>query len=437
MTDTARPGGPISWSTVLAVAVLIAALGDAGPVLAQAAPAAQGRPAAPAAVGAREDIADVVLWSVDDDRNIRRWGDPEWTGHARLLGVLRDAGLRPRVEHLARGDFADRWEGADPAHLPELIVADRLDVWIRGLESKSRLIRVWSERLSWMTDVASCADFKGRWLFLVAGAPHEVDGRRALDELLKPGRAVPLPGADLPGTAGRAEAVLIAKRAVIAYVSGDPERLRAVASPSSPQLSRCTRPPTLRTGWDVQAGSVEIRGNPAIALARVEMRFRGPSMIGADPVAVVLRREGAHWTALSVGNDPFWLAALPALCRIALLPSVGPQAPPTPRLEHPDDGQPIGRAGRSFAWEIPDGAGPTAAQVCEVLLDEKGASWPMSRIKVYPGEPRSRSLSLDATMRDITGVTSDEMRWCVWSIGADGQVSTSEVRRYLAAGRRP
>lgn len=178
----------------------------------------------------------------------------------------------------------------------------------------------------------------------------------------------------------------------------------------------------------VDTVEVELRGNEAIAFGKVEMRSRGKTMIGADPVAVVLRREGGRWKAFSVGNDVFWIGALPDLCRFGLRPRAGPQAPPTPRLLYPDDGEPIGQGGRSFAWEIPAGGEPLAAQVGEVLLDVKGTSWPMSRIEVYPGEPRMRSLP--AAEAALTGVISDEMRWCVWAIGADGRLSASEVRRY-------
>ena len=59
-----------------------------------------------------EAEADVVIWSVDSDRGIERWNDGDWTGHAQLLGLLRAAGLRPRVEHMAREVFASRWESA-------------------------------------------------------------------------------------------------------------------------------------------------------------------------------------------------------------------------------------------------------------------------------------------------------------------------------------
>ena len=150
-------------------------------------------------------------------------------------------------------------------------------------------------------------------------------------------------------------------------------------------------------------------GNDAIAFAKVEMRFRGKSAIGADPVLVVLRREGSHWKAFSVGDDIFCIRALPDLCRLGLRPHIeSAAAPPTPELLHPKDDAKLTATLRSFAWEIPAGGSPLAAQVGEVLLDEKGSSWPMSRIKVCPGEPRGRSLPVAEPA--LTGVTSDEMR---------------------------
>jgi hypothetical protein len=393
---------------------------------------ARGQATAPAPVGAREDAADVIIWSVDDDRSINRWDDAGWTGHARLLRLLNDAGLRPRIEHMTRATFAERWEDADPKHLPGLITGDRLLGLTRTLVNEGRLIHVLSERLSFRPEAASCDDFQGRWLLLEAGSPREAEARRALVAILRPGAEPALPGSEVLLAAGRAEALLVAKRAVIAYVGGDPERLRAVASASSPQLTRCTRPPDYKRGWDVDAGSIELRGNDVIAFARVEMRFRSKAAVGADPVAVVLRREGPRWKACSVGHDIYWVEALPDLCDLALRPSADPQAPATPRLVQPEDGGAIGPGGRSFTWEVPAGGEALAAQIGEVLLDEAGSSWPSSRIEVYPAEPRERAVPLGESPA-LLGVTAAEMRWCVWAIGIDGQISTSEVRRY----RRP
>jgi hypothetical protein len=162
------------------------------------------------------------------------------------------------------------------------------------------------------------------------------------------------------------------------------------------------------------------------------MQFRGKTVIGADPVLVVLRREGSRWRAFSVSSDVFSVKALPVLCCLELRTQASPHAavPPAPRLLHPDDRGSLGEGGRAFAWEVPAGGEPLAAQVGEVLLDERGSSWPLSRIKVYPGEPRSRSLRVSETGQGLTGLTSDEMRWCVWTIGAEGGLSVSEVRSY-------
>jgi hypothetical protein len=136
---------------------------------------------------------------------------------------------------MAQDDFPERWdEAAGKGHVPELITADRLNGLVRDLLVKDRLIHLQSERLTWMTENASCDDFAGRWLFLVAGSAHEADGRRAALELLKPGPEPGLPGRELPGTAGRAEAIAVARRAVVGYVSGDPERLKSVAAAASP-----------------------------------------------------------------------------------------------------------------------------------------------------------------------------------------------------------
>jgi hypothetical protein len=60
-----------------------------------------------------------------------------------------------------------------------------------------------------------------------------------------------------------------------------------------------------------------------------------------------------------------------------------------------------------------------------VLLDEKDGNWPIIRFKVYPGEPRDRSLS---TMGEsLTGVRAHEMSWCVRNVGSDGRMAISHV----------
>ncbi len=143
---------------------------------------------APAPVGAPQSEADVIIWSVDAERNIKRWGDDDWTGHAQLLNLLRNAGLRPRIEHMARDSFPTRWDHAEAAgQTPEIIMTDQWAGLVRDLQRQGRLIGLISERLTWTPENASCPDLAGRVAFLVAGSRHEDLGQKTAAELLKPG----------------------------------------------------------------------------------------------------------------------------------------------------------------------------------------------------------------------------------------------------------
>lgn len=389
-------------------------------------------PEAPPPVGAPESEADVVIWFVDGGESIERWVDGDWTSHSHLLRLLRAAGLRTRIEHIAREDFPARWDDADEVgRAPELITSARMAGLIGELIEGGQLFHVHSERLMWSPEVASCPDFAGRGLFLVAGSRDRTAGRRAAAALLEPAPATPLPGPDLPMTADRDEAIRVARRATVAYLSGDREALEQVSSKASPQLSRCTEPEDLRRGLEVETGSVEIRGNDRLAFARIETEFSGETLIGADPVLVVLRREGPHWKAFTVSANCLVLRELYALCRLDLGAQVGPEPPAVPRLLDPANGGAIGEGGRSFAWEVPDGGEPLAAQVCQVLLDSGEAhNWPEIVLKVFPGEPRGQALQSAETATSLTGVSAEEMSWCVWSIASDGQLAVSEARSY-------
>jgi thioredoxin-related protein len=391
-------------------------------------------PITPPPVGFPEAEADVVIWFVDAEKSVGRWNDEDWTGHAHLRRLLQAAGLRPRIEHIARDVLDDRWNRAEATgNIPDLITADKLAGLVRELETKGQLIHVQSERLSWMTEVASCDDFAGRWRFRVDNSPHRVAAEKALLEMLRPGPETMLPGPVLPSSEDRNEAITVARQAAAAFVSGDPAAMKKVASASSPQLSRCTSPEDFRSGWTADAGAVDIRGNANVAFAKVEIRYRGKNVIGADPFLVILRREPAGWKAFVVTNDTPCMKELPALCRLTLRPrGIGAPPPPSPRLSLPEDGGMIGgKDYKSFQWEVPGESGALAAQVCQVLLDsQKGRSWPDSRFKLYPGVPRATSLS---TLESPTGLSSEQMFWCVWSIAKDGQVSVSEVRRYQFA----
>ncbi len=161
------------------------------------------KPKPPAPVGAGQEESDVVIWFVDATKSMDRWSDRDWTGHLQLLQVLHAAGLHPRVEHVARADFPARWDSAVAANkAPDVISADNGGGLIRSLRSLGRFLLVRSDRLSWMTDISSCPDFKGRWLFVVNDSRHAATGKIAVRELLRPGPETSLPGTELPAIAG-------------------------------------------------------------------------------------------------------------------------------------------------------------------------------------------------------------------------------------------
>ncbi len=406
-------------------------LGDARTrTLAPEGPAPGG--ASPPAAGFAESEANFVVWSVDSSRSVGRWGDEDWSGHAQLLGVLRASGLRPRVEHLSRERFPARWDAALAAgRAPEVVVADQMGGVVLDLYRKGLLISVDSDRLTWDAPNASCPDFAGRTKFAVAHPRHPDEAARGVDALLRSGPPVPLLGRELADAEGRGEAEAVAGRAAASFLAGDVAGLKAVAAADSPQLGRCVRPEGFRVGREVTIGAIEVRGNAAVAFARVDARWRGPTNVGADPVLAVLRREGPGWKAFAIGANIMTMRELPALCRLELREAGGLGPPPTPRLLEPADGAPIGGDGKAFGWEVA-GDSPMAGQVCQVLLDDDGpGGWPETRLKVEPGTPGARSISQGEAIRGLAGVTAPRMSWCVWAVGRDGRIAVSEVRRYV------
>ena len=388
---------------------------------------------APLPVGAPAQEADLIIWFVDATEGIQQWIDKDLMGHFHLLCLLRAAGFNPRIEHIPREAFPSRWERANASgQSPDVITANRLAGMVRQLEREGRLIHFVSERLTWIPEAASCLDFARRLTFLVSGPRDEGAASRIAKLLLEPAPETTLPGQDLVNAEGRDEAVMLARNAAVAFVSGDAKSLTEVASESSPQLSRCTEPEEFRLGLAVDVDAVEVRGNANLALARVELRFHSQKLIGGDAFFVVLRRESVGWKALAITNDAYCMRELLTFCHLRLRPRGCQPPPPRPKLSLPADGGMINIDGKSFAWAIDGVSEGLVAQVCQVLLNSRqGYSWPDTRLRVFPGEPRV--LSLPANEDELTGVSAEQMSWCVWSIGQDGQISISEVRNYKIA----
>jgi hypothetical protein len=348
--------------------------------------------------------------------------------------LLLAGGLKPRVEHMARADFPARWTQAEATHrLPDLLCPTNWAGTIRELENAGRLRFVSSERLTARTDNASCQDFSMRFVFLVRGSFHESNGRRAIELLLMPGPEIEVPGPSLSEAAGREEAETAARRAVIAFMSGDPIGLKDVASRKSSQLAECTRP----TSWmrmKAQAGPVELRGNERLAIALVESTFEGDRFLGGDRIAVVLVREAGHWKALSICRDVVTVKdTVPALCDIMARMDGSSSDPPKPRLVAPLEGQNVGEQQPYLTWNVSAGGGPLLAQILAFQysdLAEKDASWPDARLRVFPAEPRQGKVPA------LAEVVGSHMSWSVWTIGQGGQLAVAPAAHFGVAPLR-
>ena len=187
-----------------------------------------------------------------------------------------------------------------------------------------------------MNENASCQDFLHRFLWLVKGSAHESNARKAIGPILSPGPELEMPGPSLSMEVGRDEAESTARRAVEAYLSGDPAGLKSVAARKSSQLAECTRPGKWIKDMRAKAGAVDLRGNEWLAVGTVEATFENDRFLGADPVAVVLVREEGHWKALVVSRDVVNVKTVVSrLC--PLLDKLRPTnaQPPEPKVTQP------------------------------------------------------------------------------------------------------
>ena len=262
------------------------------------------------------------------------------------------------------------------------------------------------------------------------GSLHESNGRKAVELLLTPGPEIELPGPRLSDAAGSAAAETAARRAVIAYMSGDAAGLKAVASHRSSQLAECTHPTTWMR-MKAQAGAVELRGNERLAVGLVESTFEGDRFLGGDPIAVALVREDGDWKVLSICRDVVTVKdAVPALCGMMARLDGSTSDPPEPRLVEPREGQEVGEGHPFLSWTVDPGGGPLLAQVFTYQygdFGEKEASWPEARLKVFPAEPRHGKV---AVLAEIVG---PRMSWSVWTIGQGGQVAVAPAAHFGVA----
>lgn len=384
-------------------------------------------PLPPPPAGESEDRANLTFWFVDDPRTIQRWNDRAAFDHSRLLEILRNGGSRPRIEHIGEAELPARWKDAiELGRTPQVVAAMRWIGEVKNLDQAGAMRSVGSQRLAF--DELAHPDLARRFPMLPRAAAHQESTRKALHLLLKISETPRLPGPALPVDAGRLDAELAARRAASAYLEGDPTRLKAIASARSSQLIACTVPNRWQAGLKVRTEDVVIRGCRSLAVAVVECSFEGDRILGADPVAIVLTREGGRWKALTISHDLVTVKnATAALCLALAGAEASEAGPAEPRLVEPADGRDLSAASPFLAWTVPAGGEPVLVQVFEHHFGDSAdgdARWPEARLEVYPPEPRGGKVN------PFAGVVGSNMSWTVWAVGRGGQIAVAPARRF-------
>lgn len=377
----------------------------------------------------REEARAVfTLWFVDDNDEAAAQAGAEPPPHVRLVRILHEAGFQARIDHVRESDFPARWtEAEESGRLPQMLAVKRWRGRVPELERAGAFQLVRSERLTF--DPSSCPDLANRFQLLPRGASGGSTTRELMKILLDPGKTRPLPGPGLATEGGRLEAAQAARRAVAAYLSGDADRLRVVASRRSSQLRECTVPARWLDGMRVQTEDVQLRGNARLAAAVVEASFESERFLCRDPVAVILVREEGRWKALTVCRDFATVRdAVPALClAFSQVRSGGDASPPEPLLQEPPDGGDLSASRPRLIWSVPPAGGPILAQVFEQHfgdLADKEARWPEARLQVFPPRPRNGAVN------PYEGVVGGNMSWTVWTLGQGGEIAVAPARRF-------
>ena len=271
------------------------------------------------AVGATLEKADIVFWFVASDP--AHFGDPEWGLHSELLQLMKELGVRSRIEHIYRWDFEARWKSAkDLGRLPEFVISNWSGGLCRELMGDGTFRDIISTRLKTPDATSACTDFKG-WsrIWQVQPALNSALADKAVSAVLSRRSDAKLgPLAEL-GAAERKQAVDRATATAIAWLNFDFEELDNHWHLQSPQ--RFTGD-TIDMEWvkreqkmndTIQFSDVLLYGTSELVIAMIETTKTGDveeqlnpivsrSQVIGSPTIVIMKRGETDYGVLAVGT---------------------------------------------------------------------------------------------------------------------------------------
>lgn len=270
------------------------------------------------AIGATLEEADVVFWFVASDAT--RFGDPKWGLHSELLQVMKELGVRSRIEHIYRWEFETRWESAKGlGKLPELVISNWSGGLCRELMRDGTFRDIISTRLRKPDATSVCRDFEG-WgrIWQVLPASESELAEKAVSAILSRRKGAKLgPLAEL-GAADRKQATDRATAAATAWLNFDFQELENHWHPLSPQRHTAdTIDPDRVKGeremnYMSQFSDVLLYGTPELVVAMIETTRTGASekqphpfvsrsQVIGSPTIVIMKRGESNYGVLVVG----------------------------------------------------------------------------------------------------------------------------------------
>jgi hypothetical protein len=342
---------------------------------------------------------------------------------SRVARELETSGVRLDIESLPAMELAQRIEQAIAANsLPDVLVIDNYGLitgtttqlgTFAGLSDHPRL----GGQLMRVTGAFDGLLGPQRgWTYLLTGSSNHTVARRTATRA--PGCGDTGPVVDLD------ELTSVIPSIVYDYLKGN-DTFSGHAD--GDLLSAIDPAPEAATMRDVSVCGVW--GNDKLRFVGTRASYEGPTAIGHTPVLLIFRRVAGRWQVLAASRDPIsnseFLQNLPTL--VSLLESDGrphPQAPPV-LLRAPVDGMALqlGPDKRprfwNFVWENPPSRS-TVANIAEFAYKRDARFF----LTVRPG-----------TVHQISSGklwnTRTEWKWRIWSVNSAGDISFSEVRRFL------
>lgn len=393
---------------------------------------------APPAIGATLEGADVVFWFVASDAE--RFSDSKWNLHSELLHLTKEGGVRSRIEHVYRWEFANRWESAKRlGKLPDFVISNWSGGLCRELMSDGTFRDIISSRLKTPDATSPCTDFGG-WgrIWQVLPASKSELAEKAVSMILSRRKGTTLgPLAELSAPE-RKQAMDRAMAAASAWINFDFKELENHWHPNSPQRFTAD---TIDPEWvkhergmndTIQFSDVLLYGTSELVVAMIETTrtaamekqlypFVSRSQVIGSPTIVIMKRGEFNYSVLTVGTWRW---------------DVGPSKPTDPSifaLSSATKSSPAGSPSKATILEPHDNSICGNEPVKIRWRSDKREGVELSHFAIKCDDFGTVTIDTLTPDDDFEIEIRSDTLLEIWTVGSDGEIAISDPVNYCYA----